>query len=72
MCVQTPREKRHLLRWWIASDGNKRPIPPHFAPRSNVQPTGGFKVPENSKIRLPFYPYSRHDGLGESPAELEE
>ncbi|KAL3155553.1 hypothetical protein ABBQ38_011107 [Trebouxia sp. C0009 RCD-2024] len=68
---ETPREKRHLLRWWIASDANKRPIPPYFAPRSNVQPTGGFRVPESSPVRLPLYPYSRHDGLGHSPAELE-
>ena len=46
-------------------------IPPHFAPRSNVQPTGGFIVPDRSQLRLPLYPYSRHDGLGQSPAVLE-
>ncbi len=62
-------EKRHLLRWWVASDANKRPIAPLFAPRSNVQPTGGFIVPEGSKIRLPLYPYSRHDGQGQAPEE---
>ena len=43
-------------------------IAPHFAPRSNVQEKGGFAVPEGSKVRLPLYPYSRHDGLGVSPA----
>ena len=62
-------EKRHLLRWWVASDANKRPIAPLFAPRSNVQPTGGFIVPEGSQIRLPLYPYSRHDGQGQAPSE---
>ena len=43
-------------------------VAPHFAPRSNVQEKGGFAVPEGSKLRLPLYPYSRHDGLGVSPA----
>ena len=69
--MQTPREKRHLLRWWVATDANKRPIPPLFAPRSNVQATGGFVVPKGSSVRLPLYPYSRHDGLGQSPATLQ-
>ncbi|DBB18065.1 hypothetical protein WJX82_011687 [Trebouxia sp. C0006] len=62
-------EKRHLLRWWVASDANKRPIAPLFAPRSNVQPTGGFIVPEGSQVRLPLYPYSRHDGQGQATEE---
>ena len=62
-------EKRHLLRWWVASDASKRPIAPLFAPRSNVQPTGGFIVPEGSEVRLPLYPYSRHDGQGQAPEE---
>ncbi len=61
--------KRHLLRWWVASDANKRPIAPLFAPRSNVQPTGGFIVPEGSQVRLPLYPYSRHDGQGQATEE---
>ena len=43
-------------------------VAPHFAPRSNVQEQGGFTVPVGSKLRLPLYPYSRHDGLGQSPA----
>ncbi|KAK9813026.1 hypothetical protein WJX72_007708 [[Myrmecia] bisecta] len=54
------REKRHLLRWWVHTDANKRPIASHYAPRSNVQEGGGFRVPEGSNIRLPLYPYSRH------------
>ncbi len=32
------------------------------------QVKGGFAVSEGSKLRLPLYPYSRHDGLGQSPA----
>jgi len=43
-------------------------VAPHFAPRSNVQEKGGFTVPEGSKLRLPLYPYSRNDGLGQSLA----
>ena len=70
--MQAPHEKRHLLRWWVASDANKRPIPPLFAPRSNVQPAGGFVYPTSSQLRLPLYPYSRHDGLGQSPVELKD
>ena len=105
---QANDEKRHLLRWWVHTYDNPRPvrgccvplslnlcdavsdavsdsresygidpdpfvvpaaqIAPHFAPRSNVQEKGGFTVPKGSKLRLPLYPYSRHDGLGQSPA----
>lgn len=53
------------------SDANRRPIPPHYAPRSNVGPLGGFLVPNYPDLaaqRLPLYPYSRHDGLGQSAA----
>ncbi len=32
------------------------PAAPSFAPRSNVEATGGFKVPPGSKLRLPLYP----------------
>eukprot|EP00891_Asterochloris_glomerata_P005068 jgi/Astpho2/5068/Aster-x0233 len=60
-------DKRQLLRWWVHADFNKRPIAPHFAPRSNVTPTGGFIVPADEKIRLPFFPYSRRDREGLSP-----
>lgn len=64
------REKRHLLRWWVAQpkERNPRGIIPTFAPRSNVRPEGGFSFPgqETSKLRLPFYPYSRHDLEGQS------
>lgn len=67
---ETPREKCHLLRWWVATDANERPIPPLFAPRSNVQATGGFVVPKGSAVRLPLYPYSRHSGWGHSPSTL--
>lgn len=65
-------QNRHLLRWWVHSDANRRPIPPHYAPRSNVGPLGGFLVPgypDLSRQRLPLYPYSRHDGLGQSEAK---
>ena len=67
--MQGPKEKRHLLRWWVAQpkEQNPRPILPTFAPRSNVLPQGGFVTPEGSALRLPFFPYSRHDGEGESP-----
>ena len=41
-----------------------RGIIPTFAPRSNVRPEGGFAFPGNAELRLPFYPYSRHDGEG--------
>ena len=34
----------------MATDANKRPIPPYFAPRSNVAPTGGFRVPKGSQV----------------------
>ncbi|WIA42630.1 hypothetical protein OEZ86_008603 [Tetradesmus obliquus] len=63
---------RHLVRWWVHSDSNKRPVAPHYAPRSNVGDIGGFLVPhypDLSKQRLPLYPYSRHDGLGQSHVE---
>ena len=65
---QTSEEKRHLLRWWIAQpkDRNPRPIAPSFAPRGSVQTSGGFRVPDGSNLRLPFYPYARHDGEGQS------
>ena len=45
---------------------NPRPIAPSFAPRSLVPPEGGFRVPQGSTVRLPLFPYSRHDGLGQS------
>lgn len=64
-----PGQNRHLVRWWVHSDANARPIPPHYAPRSNVGAQGGFLVPDYddlSKQRLPLYPYARHDGLGQS------
>ena len=69
--MQEPHQKRHLLRWWVQQpkERNPRPIIPTFAPRSNVLPQGGFTYPEGSTIRLPFYPYSRHDGVGQSPTE---
>ncbi|EIE24910.1 Clavaminate synthase-like protein [Coccomyxa subellipsoidea C-169] len=54
-------EKRHLLRFWVDTDANTRPIAPTFAPRSSVQAQGGFKVPEGSKLRLPLHPPSRPD-----------
>ncbi|KAK9813596.1 hypothetical protein WJX73_009365 [Symbiochloris irregularis] len=65
---ETVEEKRHLLRWWIAQpkEQNPRPIAPSFAPRSLVQPGGGFRVPEGSNVRLPFYPYARNDGEGQT------
>ncbi|KAK9809629.1 hypothetical protein WJX73_008948 [Symbiochloris irregularis] len=65
---EAPEEKRHLLRWWFAQppERNPRPIAKSYAPRSNVGPEGGFRVPEGSKLRLPFWPYGRHDGLGKS------
>ena len=65
--MQDDTDKRQLLRWWVHADFNKRPIAPHFAPRSNVTPTGGFIVPADEKIRLPFFPYSRRDREGLSP-----
>ncbi len=44
-CVgQATDEKRHLLRFWVDTDANNRPIAPTFAPRSSVQAQGGFKV----------------------------
>lgn len=65
--VQSVEDKRHLIRWWIHTDGNPRPIAPSFAPRGSVAEDGGFRVPAGSKLRLPFHPYSRHDGEGMSP-----
>ena len=64
--VQDNGDKRHLLRWWIAQpkERNPRPIAPSFAPRSLVPPEGGFRVPDGSNVRLPFFPYSRNDGEG--------
>ena len=61
-------QKRHLLRWWIAQpkEQNPRPVAPSFAPRSLVSPGGGFRVPEGSNVRLPFFPYGRHDGEGQT------
>lgn len=44
MCAQADDEKRHLLRFWVDTDANTRPIAPTFAPRSSVQAEGGFKV----------------------------
>ncbi len=64
--LQTPETKRHLLRFWVHTDSNPRPVAGHYAPRSNVNPEGGFRVPEGSKLRLPLFPYSRHDGQGQS------
>ena len=54
---KAPEEKRHLLRWWFAQprERNPRPIAKSYAPRSNVAPGGGFRVPEGSKLRLPFW-----------------
>ena len=62
--MQANNEKRHLLRWWVAQpkERNPRGIIPTFAPRSSVRPEGGFKFPGNAELRLPFYPYTRHDG----------
>ena len=42
--AQARDEKRHLLRFWVDTDANTRPIAPTFAPRSSVQAQGGFKV----------------------------
>jgi hypothetical protein len=70
--VAVTPQNRHLLRWWVHSYGNDRPVAPHYVPRSNVGPEGGFLVPDYpdlSKQRLPLYPYSRHDGLGQSAVE---
>lgn len=55
--MQAPAEKRHLLRWWVAqpAERNPRPTSTHYAPRSNANPEGGFRVPEGSKLRLPFW-----------------
>ena len=41
-----------------------RGIIPTFAPRSNVRPEGGFRFPgdKESELRIPFFPYSAHDG----------
>ena len=41
-----------------------RGVIPTFAPRSNVRPEGGFAFPgdDKSELRLPFYPYTYHDG----------
>ena len=74
LCLRAPPplQNRHLLRWWVHSDNNTRPVAPHYAPRSNVGPEGGFLVPDYpdlSKQHLPLYPYSRHDGLGQSAVE---
>ena len=52
MCVQADDEKRHLLRFWVDTDANTRPIAPTFAPRSSVQAKGGFKVSTRS---LPLF-----------------
>ncbi|KAK9863979.1 hypothetical protein WJX84_007599 [Apatococcus fuscideae] len=62
---EAPYQKRHLLRWWVDSTANSRPIAPTFAPRSSVPANGGFHD-YGEKVRLPFYPYSRHDGEGQS------
>lgn len=42
---------------WVAQpeDRNPRPISRYYAPRSNVFPGGGFRVPEENKVRLPFW-----------------
>ncbi len=64
--MQAPNEKRHLLRWWVDSTANDRPIAPSFAPRSSVRPEGGFYHDDGAKLRLPFFPYARHDGEGQS------
>lgn len=65
---ESDEQRRHLLRWWIAQpkEQNPRPIAPSFAPRSLVQLQGGFRVPEGSHVRLPFFPYGRNDGEGQS------
>lgn len=42
--AQADNEKRHLLRFWVDTLANTRPIAPTFAPRSSVQAKGGFKV----------------------------
>ena len=41
-----------------------RGVIPTFAPRTNVRPEGGFAFPgdDKSELRLPFYPYTYHDG----------
>ena len=57
--VQTKEQKRHLLRFWVDTHANSRPIAPTFAPRSSVFAHGGFRVPEGSKLRLPLHPPSR-------------
>jgi hypothetical protein len=59
--VQAKHEKRHLLRFWVDTAANTRPIAPTFAPRSSVQSAGGFRVPPGSKLRLPLHPPSRPD-----------
>ncbi|KAK9816577.1 hypothetical protein WJX72_002145 [[Myrmecia] bisecta] len=64
---EAPDQKRHLLRWWVAGREHTRPIARTFAPRSSIFPEGGFRVPEDSPLRLPLYPYTRHDGQGQSP-----
>ncbi|KAK9812337.1 hypothetical protein WJX73_003313 [Symbiochloris irregularis] len=63
---ETNDQKRHLLRWWISQpkEQNPRPVAPSFAPRSLVQPGGGFRVTKGSTVRLPFFPYTRNDGEG--------
>lgn len=65
--AQAPEERRHLLRWWVDSDANYRSVAPAFAPRSSARPEGGFYYDAGTQLRLPFYPYDRHDGEGQSP-----
>ena len=61
--LQTNDQKRHLLRFWVDTFANNRPIAPTFAPRSSVQEKGGFRYTPGTKIRLPLVPPSRPDAL---------
>ena len=56
-CVsQTPQTKRHLLRWWVHSDANDRPIAPTFAPRSSVQPEEASGMTLTPSFACPSFP----------------
>lgn len=61
--LQTNDQKRHLLRFWVDTDANDRPIAPTFAPRSSVQDLGGFRYTPGTKLRLPLVPPSRPNAL---------
>lgn len=61
LLLQDNSQRRHLLRFWVDTDANDRPIAPTFAPRSSVAARGGFRVPEQAPLRLPLRPPSRPD-----------